>query len=953
MGYLSRSIFLLFFILTVTACSQPVDSNATPEGFTLIESVTKTQDDNGDPVLPYTKYKLDNGLTVLLHQDSSDPIVHVDVTYHVGSAREEVGKSGFAHFFEHMMFQGSKHVADEQHFRIISEAGGSLNGTTNSDRTNYYQTVPANQLEKVLWLESDRMGFLLEAVTQQKFEVQRDTVKNERAQRYDNAPYGLLYERVSEALYPVGHPYSWPTIGYVEDLDRVNVNDLKAFFLRWYGPNNATLTIGGDIDVEQTLAWVNKYFGPISAGPEVNNTPKTLVTLPETRYISMEDRVHLPLIYLSFPTVYGRHADEAPLDLLAEILGGGKNSLFYQHLVKQGYAVQAGVSHPCQELACSFNLYALANPEKMPSLTDLEKVLRDAIADFERRGVTEDDLKKVQVQFEASTIFGLQSVSGKVSTLAFNETFAESPNQIARDLERYRAVTKEDVERVYKKYIKDKPAVVMSIVPHGQGQLIAAPDNFSLPERQLPEYPELDESQLSMRLVTETFDRYQVPEAGPSPVVKVPESWHSALTNGIEVVGSQVDETPTVTLLLSIEGGPLLDPKDKAGLASFTAAMLNESTTQRSAEEMALALELLGSRISARASGRFTEIAVSSLSENLDATLALLEEKLFSPKFDQADFDRLKTQALQSLAQANKDPGALASRAQLQLLYGDQRIGLPDRGTLASVQSITLDDVKAFYANHYSSAEAQLVVVGDMDRKAWLPKLQFLADWKGESVTFPSYQEFPDYLEPTIYIVDLPGAAQSAIRVVRRAMPYDATGDYFKAGLMNFPLGGAFNSRINMNLREEKGFTYGARSSFSGGKTLGRFVVSTSVRKDVTGAALTEILRELANYSANGVTKEELTFLRQSVSQSEALSYETPSQKAGFLRQMQTYGLTKDFATSQGHIVAEVSKQELDTLAQQWLSPDDMQILIVGDAQQILPQLTAMGLPIEGIALAP
>ncbi|MGL5390649.1 MAG: M16 family metallopeptidase, partial [Shewanella sp.] len=399
---MKKWILALAISAALTGCAADTNTHL-PAGVKLIETVAVANDQVG---IPYKKYQLANGLTVILHQDNSDPLVHVDVTYHVGSARELAGRSGFAHLFEHMMFQGSANVADEQHFEVVTEAGGTLNGTTNTDRTNYFQTVPNNQLEKMLWLEADRMGFLLPALTSEKFEVQRETVKNERAQRIDNQPYGRMSERFNQAFYPQGHPYSWPVIGWPEDLNRATVDDVKHFFQRWYGPNNATLTIGGDFDEKQTLAWINRYFGEIPKGPEVQSAPKTPVALTNTRYISMEDNVHLPLIRMAFPTVYASHGDEAALDLLANILGGGsmggggKTSLLYKNLVKEGDAVQASVSHPCQELACQMSIYALANPAKGLTLAQLEQRILDSINEFEQRGVTEADLQKVKVQFE-------------------------------------------------------------------------------------------------------------------------------------------------------------------------------------------------------------------------------------------------------------------------------------------------------------------------------------------------------------------------------------------------------------------------------------------------------------------------------------------------------------------------------------------------------------------------
>ncbi|MFT5813633.1 MAG: zinc protease, partial [Psychroserpens sp.] len=531
--------WILPVLLTcLTACEKTNNSNDTLStakvaGVSFVERVDNQSDKK---VIPYQKYVLDNGLTLILHQDKSDPLVHVDMTYHVGSAREEIGKSGFAHFFEHMMFQGSENVADDEHFKIVTESGGTMNGTTNSDRTNYYQTVPANQLEKMLWLEADRMGFLVDAVTQEKFEIQRETVKNERGQNYENRPYGLLRERVAEAMYPVEHPYSWQTIGYIDDLNRVNVNDLKAFFLRWYGPNNATLTIGGDLNIVETLVMVNKYFGSIPRGPEVKMPIKPSFTIEVDRYISMEDNVHLPLVYMSYPTVSVRHKDEAPLDLLSSILGGGKTSLLYKNLVKNQLAVQASVSHPCSELACTFNMLALPHPVSGKTLADMEKIIRESLLEFEIRGVEDDDLIKAKAEMETGFVFGLQSVAGKVSQLAANETFKGNPNYIEQDIARYANVTKVDVMRVYKKYIKNKHGVIMSIVPKGQNALVAAQDNFTPEARVIPELAITSDTNLQVRKAQDSFDRSLMPVAGLNKSVEVPQMWRENFANGIKIL---------------------------------------------------------------------------------------------------------------------------------------------------------------------------------------------------------------------------------------------------------------------------------------------------------------------------------------------------------------------------------------------------------------------------------
>ena len=934
---------LLLSCLVACENTNTVDSVAsasTVAGMTFIEQVEAQE---GKTVIPYQKYVLDNGLTLILHQDNSDPLVHVDMTYHVGSGREEVGKSGFAHFFEHMMFQGSEHVADEEHFKIVTESGGTMNGTTNSDRTNYFQTVPANQLEKMLWLEADRMGFLVDAVTQEKFEIQRETVKNERGQSYDNRPYGLLRERVAEAMYPAGHPYSWQTIGYIEDLNRVNVNDLKAFFLRWYGPNNATLTIGGDVDVEKTLAMVNKYFGSIPRGPEVEMPEKPSFTIDADRYISMEDNVHLPLIYMSYPTVSVRHEDEAPLDLLSSILGGGKTSLLYKNLVKNQLAVQASVNHPCAELACSFNLLALPHPASGKTLADMEKVIRDSLVEFETRGVEDDDLIKAKASMEANFVFGLQSVAGKVSQLAANETFKGDPNYIEQDIARYAEVTKADVMRVYKKYIKDKHGVIMSVVPKGQKQLVAAEDNFTPPTRVIPEQVQTTDSDLKVRKAIDDFDRSIVPTAGANKAVDVPKMWQETFANGIKILATQSKETPTTSILIKIPAGHYYESKDKAGTASLLAAMLNESTTKRSAEDMSKELQKLGASVGISADNSYLAINVNTLTKHLDATLALVYEKLTAPAFLSNEFQRNKSNAIQDAINGKKDAGYLASTAYRQLLHADNIAAISSAGSQASLNNIQLADVKALYEQQVKPKDSEIILVSDLAKARVLQSLAIFKPLTGAGKKLSLDLPASKAKTGVIYLVNKDNAAQSAIRIGKRSLTQDVTGEYYRAYLMNFPLGGAFNSRINLNLREDKGYTYGARSYFYGDKFSGVYTASAEVRADVTDKSIVEFVKEIQHYADKGISDEELAFMRNAINQKDALKYETPSSKLNFLAQILEHNLSADFVKQRNEIVKNISKEEINALAQKHLNIKEMLMVVVGDAKTLKPQLEALG----------
>ncbi|MBA5764579.1 insulinase family protein [Vibrio sp. 404] len=919
-----------------------------PAGVTLVEEADAI---SGKATIPYSKYTLENGLTVILSPDHSDPLVHVDVTYHVGSAREEIGKSGFAHFFEHMMFQGSENVGDQEHFRLITEAGGSLNGSTNRDRTNYYETVPANQLEKMLWLESDRMGFLLDAVSQRKFEVQRDTVKNERAQNYDNRPYGLMWEKMGEAIYPEGHPYSWQTIGYVEDLDRVNVNDLKAFFLRWYGPNNAVLTIGGDIDVDQTLEWVNQYFGSIPRGPEVIQAKKQPAVLTQDKYVTLEDRIQQPMVLIGWPTQYSGHQDEMSLNALASALGSGANSLLYQKLVKTQKAVDAGAFQDCSELACNFYIYAMAPSGDKGQLQPLYQEMMKILAGFEAQGISQARLEQITGMSESSAVFALQSVTGKVSQLAANETFYGEPDRLQSQLARIRAVTPESVMAAYEKYVNGHHKVTLSVVPKGKLDFAVSPSTFTTPKRTLPNYAQVSEDDLAYRRPQDSFDRSIMPKVAEPVKAEMPELYRVYFDNGAELLGTISDETPTVQMDIRFPAGERYAPKGKEGIANLTAAMMQEGTLHSSLEELQARLDKLGSSVAINAGNYTTTISLASLEKNLPQTLAIVDEVLFKPRFDEQDFDRVKQQMLEGLVYQHQQPSWLASQATRQVLFSGSIYQRPSDGTEASVSQLTLDDVKAFYRQHYTPQGAQIVVVGDLSQSRVTEQLGFIQNWQGDVAPLLNPQLVTPISGQSVYLIDKPGAPQSIVRMVRQGLPFDATGEVYLTQLANFNLAGNFNSRLNQNLREDKGYTYGASGYLASNREVGAVVFSAQVRADATVPSIVEMQKELEQFSQQGLTDSELNFMRLAVGQQDALKYETPSQKTQLLGTILTFSLEEDYLQQRNEIVETVNKQALDALAKKWFNPEDYQIIVVGDAKKLKPQLESLQIPIKELEI--
>jgi zinc protease len=922
-------IGLLSFFAFATTLAQP----------TLIEKIEAKGD---KVVIPYERWKLPNGLTILLHEDHSDPVVNVMVTYKVGSNRESLGKSGFAHFFEHMMFQGSKHVADEEHFKLVSTAGGNMNGFTQRDKTVYYETMPSNYLEMALWLESDRMGFLLDSLTVRKFENQRDAVKNEKSQNIENQPYAMAFvEEIGKALYPAGHPYSWPVIGYVDDLNRANINDVKNFFLRWYGPNNAILSIAGDFNSTEALAMIDKLFGNIKSCPEVKKLRVPAVTLATDKYTAYRDRTYLPLNLRVFPTVPQYHRDEAALDMLASMMGSGNNSIFYKNFVKSKLAIQAGVSHQSEELAGEFSFQIFAYPpddfnfEKL--FSDIDSKVKSTIDEFGASGITDEALERAKGQIESGAYEGLTSVFGKNSTISEWERLLGKSSTISEEIDRYQKVSKDDITRVFNKYIKGAGAAILNTYPiMNQKDSVKSINPFS--GQKFPENPEYNG--LSYEPLADKFDRSKRPVGGAAKPVKAPDYFSTKLKNGLSIIGTKSIETPEITIVFDIEGGSLvLSPEKlkKLGITELTAQLLNEGTKNFTTEEISAQLEKLGSSIDFNGGRTSSSIRVSCLKKNLDATLKILEEKLLNPGFREEDFKLAKKQYKESIKDSETNANAMASKIFNFSLYGNSVLGLSP--SIKSIENIELSDLKEYYTNYYSPSVTNVVLVGDFEEKEMLSKLDFLNKWLAKEVSIQPLPEPVATTEPKFFIYNKPFAASSVINMGYPSIKYDATGDYYKNRIANFVFGGNFNSRLNLNLREDKGYTYGIRSGFNGGKYVGEFSIGTSVKRNATALSLGEIIKEFKKYETEGITDKELEFTKNSLLNEEALKYEAPYQKASFLSNILRYNLEKDYTYKQNQLLKNITKEEVNQQIKKHFDSNKLVTVVVGDKYSIENQL--------------
>lgn len=881
--------------------------------------------------VPFFKTTLENGLQVVIHEDHSDPVVAVYVSYHVGSGREELGRSGFAHLFEHMLFQGSAHVGDDMHFKYVSEAGGNLNGTTNRDRTLYYETLPANQLELALWLEADRMGFLLPAVTQEKLDNQRDVVRNERRQNYENRPYGQGSGAIAAAMYPAGHPYSWLTIGSHEDLEAASLEDVHAFFRRWYGPNNATLAIGGDIDREQALAWVERYFGPIPRGPEVETPrPRPAPLAAETRLV-LEDKVQLPQLDLTWPGTTQYSGDDAALDMLARVLSASKSSLLDRSLtVERQLAERVSASNGSGELAGAFEISVRAAPGV--DLDTLENEVRGLLAQLDREGVDPAVLERLKTAYESGFVRRLETVSAKTSALAQYNTFLGDPAGFQRELDARLAVTPDDVRNVLRRYLLDKPCVVLSTVPAGRRELAAT-------------------GRTRAQIAAETrVDRSKAPAGGPRPTFASPSLWTLDLGKGLRVTGTPLGELPLTSLAIALPAGRLAEPREQLGLSSLTAQMMDEGTVELDTLALADALEGLGASLNVRSDDDELTVSLTVLDKHLEAALDLVADVLLEPRFAPEDFERLKKQRLSSIDARGDNIRGVASTVWDRLMYGPETVlGLPGAGTRASVEALTVEDVRDFHARALQSGGARISVVSSRDEAGVRAALSGLAArWPegGRPLAAADVSAAIEAAAPKqgvrLFLVDRPGAAQSEVRIGHMSVSR-LDDDYWPLTVLNYVLGGAFSSRVNMNLREDKGYTYGARTGFSGGLHPAPFTASAGVKSDVTAASVTEFLNELEAIQ-DGVTPEELAFAKSALTQQQLPRYESSRARLAWVDTVSTYGWPADFVERELDELDGLSVERMRELARAYVHPDALTILVVGDKSVVLEGLEGLGL---------
>ena len=872
--------------------------------------------------IAFEKTTLSNGLDVIIHEDHSIPLVAVNVWYHVGSKDEEVGRTGFAHLFEHVMFEGSKHH-NSSHFEPLQKIGANLNGSTTSDRTNYWEDVPSNYLELALWLEADRMGFLVDALDQQRFDIQRDVVKNERRQSYENRPYGMAHWQIQEALFPLPHPYHWMTIGSQEDLDAASLDDIKDFFRRFYSPSNSSLAIAGDMDPKLTLELVEKYFGDLTPAPSVPRVGRFDSSLGGRVELEMRDRVSLPRLYIAWPTPPHLDPDDPALELLRAVLSDGMSSRLYRSLVYEKQIAQnVGVRFHAAEIAGQFIVDVTA--AEGHDLDELEAAAEEVLASINTDPPSDEEISRAKNRLEAQHYRQLTHIGGfggRADDLNHFNVFAGDPNKINTSIDDYMAVDREDILRVSQ-----------SVLDQRQVRLRV------LPER-------------SLSPATTNLDRTMMPPPAKEPVFTPPLPEQMQLPNGLKIVVVEKHDMPVVTFGLVVSAGAITDPSDQPGIAGFTAQMLSEGTDTRSSQEIAAAFEFIGARLSADARREITLLSTETLSKHWKRALELLSDVVRHPSFPPHELERVRREHLTDLRRAKDDAGFVAEQIMPGLVFGrGTQYGHSSIGTEDSVAAFTREDLEGHFRRLYGPKGATLVVAGDVTlEEVSQEATTAFGDWDNPDVSLAAavVDSARTVSDPTtIYLVDKPGAAQSVIQAGHATVPRSHP-DYFRMVLLNYVFGGQFSARLNQNLRQDKGYSYGFHSSINWFHQSSALVAGGSVQTEVTKESVVEILQEFRDIQGQRpITREELGSAQSGMLQGLPAGFERPGQIMGSLVQMVLHDLPNDYFRTVGQKLSAVKLDEAIGAGQERIDPDSLAILVVGDRAAIEAGLRELDLPL-------
>ena len=889
------------------------------------------------PQLKFEKFTLANGLEVILSEDHRLPLVAVNLWYHVGPANEEPGRTGFAHLFEHMMFQGSKHVPGDSHFRLLEGAGGSdLNGTTDFDRTNYFETVPANQLELALWLESDRMGYLLETVDQAKLTNQQDVVRNERRQSVENQPYGIVEEALFHQLFPPNHPYYASVIGSHADIQAAKLEDVRNFFRLYYAPNNASLAIVGDFDPAATRKLVEKYFGSLKRG---NPVPKINVQTPPItaeRRAVVKDRVELPRVYMAWITSPIFKPGDADLDLAAIVLGGGKSSRLYKTLVYEKQIAQdVSAQQYSLVLGSVFQIQATARPGH--TADEIEKAIEAELVRFRESGPDAKEVDQARNITETRIIQRLETLGGfggVADRLNQYNHYLGTPDYLAQDLARYRQVTATSIKAFAEQQLRSNARVVV----HG----VAGEPDLGAPVP-TPPAPATQTGVVESSNPDEPWRKEPPkPAAAKPPQLPVPISFK--LANGFTVLVNERPGLPIVSALLILKTGSDTNPVDKPGLANFTAAMLDEGTMTRNALQIADEVAQLGGSLGTGSSMDSTQVTASSLKRTFPALLDLIADVARRPSFPADEIERQRASRLASLVQQRENPSAAANAAMSAALYGLRHAyGFTELGTEASNRVMTRDDLQKFWAQNFVPNNSALIVSGQIT----VEEIKGLAErafgsWQPGTPARPSLGQ-PATTPARVVLVDKPGTPQTQLRVASVGVPR-STPDYEALRVMNEALGGLFSSRINLNLREQHGYTYGASSQFLFRRAAGPFLIASGVRTDVTAPAVGEIFKEVQRMRETTLAPDELSLAKDSLVRSLPSEFETSSRVTSSTATLFVYDLGLDYYTKFPARLAGVTADGVRSAAQKHVVPDRLLVVAAGDRAKIEPELQKLKL---------